>query len=60
MANTPKKDKRAAVLERIKALSSQRSSTAAEPGNAKGVSGTGPQKGAPKHGGGAGHRPQGG
>ena len=60
MTDVPKKDKRAAALERIKALSSRRSSTAAEPDNPKGVSGGKPQKSAPKHGGGVGHRPQGG
>jgi hypothetical protein len=59
MTDTPK-DKTAAALERIKALSSKRSSS-----NAGGVdprqasSGGGPKR-APKHGGGVAHRPQGG
>ena len=60
MADTPKKDKRAAALERIKELASRRSSTAAEPGNAKNPAGGGPRRGADKHSGGPGHRPQGG
>lgn len=60
MPDTPKQDKRAAALEKIKALSSRRSSSAAVPGNAKNAPGGTSQKGAPKHGGGVGHRPQGG
>ncbi len=58
MPDTPK-DKRAAALEKIKELSSRRSSTAGEPANAKNAPGGGPRKGA-KGGGGARHRPQGG
>ena len=61
MPDKPKKDKRSAALERIKALSSRRSSAAAEPGHVTdGGAGGGPRKGADKHGGGPGHRPQGG
>ncbi|MEA2124156.1 MAG: hypothetical protein QOI80_938 [Solirubrobacteraceae bacterium] len=59
MTETPK-DKREAALERIKALSNRRASTNAEPVNAKNTPGGGPLKGAAKHGGGPGHRPQGG
>lgn len=59
MTGTPK-EKREAALERIKALSSRRSSTNAEPANAKNTPAGGPRKGAAKHGGGPGHRPQGG
>ena len=57
MTDTPK-DKRAAALERIKALAARRSSTNAPP--AKGGKGkSAGQTDAPKHGG-VGHRPQGG
>lgn len=59
MSDTPK-DKREAALERIKELAAKRSSTAAEPANTKNSPGGGPRKGAEKHGGGVGHRPQGG
>jgi hypothetical protein len=58
MTDTPK-DKRAAALERIKALSARRSSSNARTGKAKQSGGGGPQKGAPPSGG-VGHRPQGG
>lgn len=58
MTDTPK-DKRAAALEKIKALSNRRSSTSAGPGGAKNAPGGGLRKGA-KGGGGARHRPQGG
>ncbi len=60
MPDTPKKDKRAVALERIKALSARRSSAAAEPANQKNAPGGGPGKGGAKRGGGVGHRPQGG
>jgi hypothetical protein len=56
----PPKDKRAAALERIKQLSDKRSSSNAEPQHSKDGAGGGPRKGAEKHGGGPGHRPQGG
>jgi hypothetical protein len=58
MTDTPK-DKRAAALERIKALSARRSSVNAPGAKTKQSGGGGPQKGAPKPGG-VGHRPQGG
>ena len=59
MTETPK-DKRAAALERIKALSSRRSTTNRGGGtNAKNPAGGGQPKQGPKHGG-VGHRPQGG
>ncbi len=58
MTDTPK-DKRAAALERIKALASKRSSaTTPKTKGSKGTGGDG-QTRAPKHGG-VGHRPQGG
>jgi hypothetical protein len=59
MTDTPK-DKREAALEKIKQLSAQRSSRNAEPEHKGGSPGGGPRKGAEKHGGGPGHRPQGG
>jgi hypothetical protein len=58
MSETPK-DKRAAALDKIRALSSRRSSAKAHGPEAKNASGGGPQTRSPKHGGGA-HRPQGG